>query len=230
MSYPSSSPFVLKTSDRTITLGWRAALRDRSFRRALITGVILVSILLTVLAFFFGYVEQRQGVVLNDWVLAQIPAINVSYPLLFFIWSTVALSIYRATSSPRLFITFAYTYIVLCASRLLSMYLVPLDPPIGLIPITDPLSNILYGSKFITKDLFYSGHTATLQLLYLCLEKKKDRYFALFSTVCVAVLLLVQHVHYTIDVVTAPFFGYGCYWLGRKVLRTWHVLPAAQQV
>lgn len=180
---------------------------------------------MTGLAFFFPWVEARHGVVLNDWVLSRIPSANVSYLLLFFIWSTAALSIYRATASPRVLITFLYTYTVLCASRLVSMYLVPLDPPAGLIPITDPLSNILYGSKFVTKDLFYSGHTATLQLIYLSLERKKDRQWALISTICVAVLLLVQHVHYTVDVVTAPFFGYGCFWIGKKILLKLRGLP-----
>jgi hypothetical protein len=30
-------------------------------------------------------------------------------------------------------------------------------------------------------------------------------------------LVLVQHVHYTIDVVSAPVFAYICYWLATKV-------------
>jgi hypothetical protein len=93
----------------------------------------------------------------------------------------------------------------------------PLNPPAGLLPITDPLSNVLYGSKFITKDLFYSGHTGTLLLIYLNLKKKPERIYTLLCTIAVGILVLVQHVHYVIDVVSAPFFTYCCYLLGCKM-------------
>jgi PAP2 superfamily C-terminal len=79
------------------------------------------------------------------------------------------------------------------------------------------LSNVLYGSSFVTKDLFYSGHTATLLLIYFNLKKKSDRYYVLLCTTCVGILVLVQHVHYLIDVVSAPFFTYCCYLLGARI-------------
>lgn len=203
----------------TIKKNWQIAWLDKWFRKGFIIGLILVVGVLACLSVFFDYVEKRHGIILNDWLLARIPAYDVSYLLLFFIWSTVLLSIYRAVAEPQMFITFLFAYIIFIASRILSMYLVPFDPPTHLIAIRDPLSNMLYGDKFITRDLFYSGHTGTLFLFYLCLTRKKDQYYALLATVVVAMLLLVQHVHYTIDIVAAPFCTYGCYWLGRKILR-----------
>ncbi len=120
---------------------------------------------------------------------------------------------------------FIYGYIIVSLSRMLSINLVPLDPPVGLIPLIDPLSNAFYGKTYITKDLFYSGHTSTIFLMFLCLRRRWDRLFALVGTLIVGRLLLVQHVHYTIDVLGAFVFTYPLYWLGKKfALEGWNTL------
>jgi hypothetical protein len=90
----------------------------------------------------------------------------------------------------------------------LAISFVPLDPPAGLIVLTDPLTAVFYGRSTITKDLFFSGHTSILFLAFLCLERKWDKILALTGTCIVACLLLVQHVHYTIDIIAAPIIIY----------------------
>ena len=94
---------------------------------------------------------------------------------------------------------------------------VALNPPEKLIAIVDPLSTAFYGKNFITKDLFFSGHTATMIIIFFCLEKRADRVFALFTSLLVATLVLVQHIHYTIDVVFAIPFAYLSYIIGIKI-------------
>jgi membrane-associated phospholipid phosphatase len=84
--------------------------------------------------------------------------------------------------------------------------------------LADPLSNAFYGSKFVTKDLFFSGHTSTLFIMFLCLTGRTDRILALIATVVVGILLLVQHVHYTLDVLCAPPLTWGIYRLVKKVI------------
>jgi membrane-associated phospholipid phosphatase len=96
---------------------------------------------------------------------------------------------------------------------------VPLNPPPGLIQLSDPIANAFYGKSFVTKDLFYSGHTATVFLIFLCLEKRDEKIAALIATFIVGVLVLFQHVHYTIDVIAAPVFTYICFFIARKITK-----------
>src|SRR5262249_28485049 len=126
--------------------------------------------------------------------------------------------IYRAAQTPQLFLNFLWAYILLLIFRTVTITVIPLDPPSGLIPLVDPLSNFFYGDKFVTKDLFFSGHTSTVFLLCLNFRSSSDRKVALIATVVVAMLLLIQHVHYTLDVVGGFLFAWIAYWLTTRVI------------
>jgi hypothetical protein len=54
--------------------------------------------------------------------------------------------------------------------------------------------------------------------MFLCLTGRTDRILALIATVVVGILLLVQHVHYTLDVLCAPPLTWGIYRLVKKVI------------
>jgi len=91
------------------------------------------------------------------------------------------------------------------------MFLIPLNPPAEMIPLNDPFVQNFSSGRILTKDLFFSGHTATIFLLFLTSGGKAFKIFFLSATILVGACLLLQHVHYTIDVISAPFFGYLCY-------------------
>jgi membrane-associated phospholipid phosphatase len=157
--------------------------------------------------------------VLQDYVLDAIPAIDVSIPTFVIIWSVVVLVFYRIYQNPRLFLLIAYGFILMCLARILTISLLPLNPPAGIITLKDPIANIAYGGNgiFITKDLFYSGHTGNMFLFFLCLEAKWDKIIALTASFLIGLLVLIQHIHYSIDVIAAFIFTYFLY-LGAKKL------------
>ncbi len=102
---------------------------------------------------------------------------------------------------------------------MLSISLVPLEPPSGLIPLKDPISSIFYGGTqvFIKKDLFYSGHTSIQFLIFLCLKNRTEKIVSLLATVSIACFVLIQHIHYTIDVIAAIAFTYVIYRIGKWI-------------
>ncbi len=102
---------------------------------------------------------------------------------------------------------------------MITIYLVPLDPPTTIIAIRDPLTSLTYGGKniFITKDLFFSGHTSNMLVLALCFEKKTDKLLGLLAAVSVGTLVLFQHAHYSIDVIAAFIITFIVVRFGKKL-------------
>ncbi|TWI98702.1 PAP2 superfamily protein [Mucilaginibacter frigoritolerans] len=190
---------------------WKKTWAISKSRRQIIIGTVLMLFIVYMLPFFFNHIEKRNGVALNDWLLARIPAYNVSVLIFAIIWSMILLILIRAIYKPSIYINYCWSLMFVCLARLACISIVPLNPPVGLIPLTDPLTGVFYGESLITKDLFFSGHTATLTLIVLCLERRNDKIIAAIATVVVAFLLLVQHIHYTIDILAAPIVTYLCY-------------------
>jgi PAP2 superfamily C-terminal len=208
----------MKTYIRLIKLNWLEALRNKSFRKNLIWGMAALSISVIFTFYFFDYIENLSGgVVMNDWVLRMIPPENVSNPIVFFEASVIILFAVRCITNPAMVITFLMAYILVLITRDITIGITQLRPPLGLIVLKDPLAGVIYRSKLINRDLFYSGHVSLLFMLYLCSTRKADRYYILFAVISVSILLLIQHIHYTVDIACAPFFAFGCYWLSKKI-------------
>lgn len=190
---------------------WKVAWQQTSFRKRMITGLFILSVILLFFPLFFEIIEKRKGIQLNDWVLDLLPSYDLSIPIFAIIWLMTVFILVRFAQSPSLFIIFLWSYIFLCLSRIITISIVPLAPPYGLIELKDPLTNIFYGGNFNSKDLFYSGHTATQFLIFLCLQKRRDKLLALVSTILVGLMVLLQHIHYFIDVISAPLFSFLMY-------------------
>ena len=196
---------------------WQGAWQAPAFRRRVIAGLIIIVSILSSFPVFFQHIEQRHGILLNDPVLQLLTPHNVSLPLFIVIWAISGYSIYRAAQTPQMFLNFLWSFILLSLFRCLTISLVPLDPPSGLIPLVDPLSNFFYGKNFVTKDLFFSGHTSTVFLLYLTIPGRSDKKLALLATFIVVFLLLVQHVHYSLDILGGFVFA----WISYQIAMRW---------
>lgn len=198
---------------------WATALESARFRNKLIAGVLLTTFILLLFPSFFAYIESRNGVVLNDWLLNQLPPTDFSIPIFIIIWSMTLLMIIRCTTQPHLFLDVIYSLILVCIARMITIYCFDLNPPEGLIVITDPLTSLTYGGKdmFITKDLFFSGHTSNMLMIALCFKKKIDRWLAFTAAISVGIMVLFQHVHYTIDVLGAFVITFVLVKLGKKL-------------
>jgi len=192
-------------------MNWRNLLLQKKFRTELIITIILLAFILFALSHFLIYVERRRGIVLNDPVLNQFEPINLTWLIFSLIYLSLTLAVIDLTKDPKRMLFVIQAYILMIAVRIAAMYVVPLDPPQNMIALNDPFVQLFGTGKPLTKDLFFSGHTATLFLLYMGTKRILLKRIFLIFTITVGISVLLQHVHYTADVLVAPFAAYGCY-------------------
>ncbi|MEO8232636.1 MAG: phosphatase PAP2-related protein [Ignavibacteriota bacterium] len=192
-------------------MSWKEFLKSKNNKVELVVTLIVLAIVLTSLANFINFVEARQGVVLPDPILNLFNPIDLTWLIFALIYLSLIAAIAALIKNPKQLIIAIQLYTLMVVVRMIAMYLMPLEPPQKMIMLNDPLVEFFGTGQTLTKDLFFSGHTATLFILFLVSEKKVFKIIFLISTIAVAISVLLQHVHYTIDVFAAIFFTYACY-------------------
>ncbi|HOY40804.1 MAG TPA: phosphatase PAP2-related protein [Chitinophagales bacterium] len=155
--------------------------------------------------------ENRKGTQIHDPFLAQLPVIDASNVIFILTYSALAIFILSNLINPLRFIKGLQAYSLLLIMRTITIYLVPLEPPIGMIVLKDTVSNFFMNSNtgsYIVKDLFFSGHVSAVVLFFLIAENKLVKTKLLVLAFAIGTLILLQHVHYVMDVVAAPFFSF----------------------
>jgi|SRR6185437_3322436 len=202
---------------------WQNAWANKVFRRSLILAITLIVIAGVTTSFFFNYMEDSKlGVHLNDWVLKNLPAIDVSAFIVTLVTCAMAYMTIRCGTNPNMFLTLMWAYVFQLTFRIVTISATRFYAPPELIVLKDPFGSVLYHSRFITRDLFFSGHTAFIFMFFLCLPKKREKIVMLIAALTLGCLLLVQHVHYTVDVIMAPPFAFACFWLAKRVIGFQH--------
>jgi hypothetical protein len=183
---------------------WSYAWESKSFRIQAIVTAIVVSSFTVIFGKFFDFVEARQGALLNDYVLDLLPSYDVSWVVFFFLYSGIFIGLYYHLIHPKTILIVFQTYAIVTLVRIGTITFIPLEPPVGYLPLREPFVQLFTtGGKIISKDLFFSGHMSTILSLFFGSHRKFVRTFLLFCSLMVGVMVLLQHVHYTIDVIVA---------------------------
>lgn len=188
---------------------WNTFLTDRKIE-IVITVFLLVTILI-IFSNFLSIIEQRHGVVLPDPILKIYNPIDLTWLIFGLIYISLGIAIISFATKPGLLFIAMQSYSLLLIFRMIVMYITPFEAPENMLSLSDPLVQFFGTGNILTKDLFFSGHTATLFLFFLIADKKYLKVVFLVFTFIVALAVLLQHVHYTVDVVVAPVFAYVSY-------------------
>ena len=198
---------------------WRNAWLFRAFRIQAILTLIIVLSFTVIFKKFFDFVELRQGAYLNDYFLGMLPAYNVSWMVFFFLYSGIILGLYYHLNHPQTILVIFQTYVIVTLVRICTITLIPLEPPLGYLPLREPFVQLFTsGGRIISKDLFFSGHMSTILSLFFASHRKYIRTFLLFCSLMVGIMVLIQHVHYTIDIIVAVPTTYFIYLFCKKYL------------
>ncbi len=189
---------------------------------AMVAGVLVIA----GLPVFFRWVGSRQGAFPPEPLLPRIGPWDASAPTFTVLYGTLLLVVFSIAGRPLLVLRGLFAYLLMVVLRMLSMALIILEPPPDIIPLVDPVTAIFYpdNTPFL-KDLFFSGHTATLVLVALVAPRGPVRWLASLAALAVAALVLVQHVHWTVDVLAAIPAALLAWWLAGALLRRWGLRP-----
>ena len=197
---------------------WPALRAQRGSKQRLLGAVAACVAALAGQAAFLRWNETRSGVVLDDPILARFTAIDLSVPTFVLIYGALAVGLVVLARRPRHLSVALWAYAFTATARVLLMWLVPLDPPPDIIPLVDPLVAAAADGPLV-RDLFFSGHTATLCLLALAVPVDRLRPWLWAAMAAVAAGTVLQHSHYVVDVLVAPPVTYLCMRLARRVER-----------
>jgi hypothetical protein len=198
---------------------WQDAFSSKKFKTQFVITIGVLLSLLTLLSYFFAFIESRAGDQLHDVVLSHLPTYNLSMMTFIVIYSAAIICLINLLPRPVQLLTALLAYFFILLLRIITIYFWPLEAPQDIIPLQDPfVETFFYGHTRITKDLFFSGHVATVCLLFLVNPYRPLKMFYALVVFLVAAFILLQHAHYTIDVLMAPLFAWGAYQLSKWCL------------
>lgn len=182
---------------------------------------ILSSILFIIFTGFLNsyvgnYVDNISGSPSGDFLLDRIPVFELGWLFVIGIFIFIGLLLVY----PLFFDIekFAYTAIQFSFLVMIRNLFLPMT---NLIVRAEAVSikfpGIIEGWNF-NNDLFFSGHVAIPFLGFLIFKDSKIKWVFLVGTIFMALVTLLTHRHYSIDIFAAPFIAYGCYKLVNLIL------------
>ena len=175
--------------------------------------------------------ELRPAPTLPDLVLARIPYSEAVAGANYLLWLLAYLPLAAALlwTSPRRFVRYNVTGALVSLARGATLLVTGLGAPDPLragpgiggrapaqafLELISPWQVFAHSSMraYLTKDLFFSGHTATTFLLLLYVWRwPRLRWPALAGHVLVVASVFLAHLHYTIDVLGAYAVAFALY-------------------
>jgi hypothetical protein len=184
---------------------YKTLFRDRKFLSSVVAGIIFLTISLFINYYAGTYATEVASNPVTDVILSNTRVYDLDgafiYGTLLFFSVLLLTCLSKPKNIPFVFKSTALFYVI----RSIFISLTHIGPfPSQLVIHSDILSKITFGG-----DLFFSGHTGLPFLIALIFWRDKlIRYVFLFFSFSAAIIVLLAHMHYTIDVLSAWFITY----------------------
>ena len=195
---------------------YKLLLSNKQFLGSVLVAAIFLTISLFINYYAATYATENISSSVTDIVLSNTRVYNLDEAfvygsLLFFLMSVFA-CLNKPKSIPFVVKSVSIFYVI----RSVFITLTHLGPfPSQLIINSNILNKITFGG-----DLFFSGHTGLPFLLALIFWKDKIiRNIFLFFSLSFAIVVLLAHLHYSIDVLSAWFITYSIYHINLFIFR-----------
>lgn len=197
-------------------------IKNKEFLESLGVAILLFVGGIELSFFTIAYATKTASGPVTDLILNYIPTLNVQgifvYGPLFF-WAIIILHVaYKPKEIPFVLKTLG-VFLIVRSFFITLTHVGPFPTHINISP------EGLLGALTSGNDLFFSGHTGLPFLMTLVFwSHKRMRWFSLFSSIFFGVIVLVAHLHYSIDVFGAFFITYAIFRISLKLFKEDHKL------
>ena len=180
-----------------------------SFCVSVVVSILLFAASLVVMSYAVTFATESASNAVTDIILSNVPVFDVDalfvYGMILFIVVVISLCIADPKRTP--FTLHSLTLFIVIRSVFVSLTHISPFPTHTAINFGTTITKIFFGG-----DLFFSGHTGAPFLLALMYwNSPRLRYLFLAWSLFFAVIVLLGHLHYSIDVLAAFFITYAIY-------------------
>ena len=191
--------------------------KNNSLRRLLVASLVLLAISLFINFYAGIYATEKASNPVTDIILSNTKVYDLDSIFIYGSWILVGFIVYLCFSRPQRapFIIKSIAAFVLVRALFITLtHLGPFPQAV----VINPQSFIRY--FVFGGDLFFSGHTGLPFLLSLVFwDHYRLRVLFIATSIFFAIVVLLAHLHYTIDVLSAYFIAYGIYHICLKLFR-----------
>lgn len=198
---------------RELARRYRHYAAQQSFRVSILLSVMLFAASVATVFYAIGYATEHASNSVTDIILSNTPAFNVDALFVYGTIGLVACIVLLLFANPKRIPFTLHAMALLYFIRAAFISMTHMGPfPIhaeGAHDVGFVMGRFLFGG-----DLFFSGHVALAFLLALIFWRSlRIRYLFLAWSVYMSAIVLLGHLHYTIDVASAFFITYAIYTL-----------------
>ncbi|OGJ10133.1 hypothetical protein A2456_01550 [Candidatus Nomurabacteria bacterium RIFOXYC2_FULL_36_19] len=193
---------------------YRINFSDKSFLISFFGGILLLTISLVTQFFVIDYVNSLSSTPVTDIILSNIRVYDVGG---IFVYGSIILTILGVFLGLRRLNFMPFAMKSLALFTLIRAVFVTLThispfPTHTIINLPFFLNNEAFSGIFTGNDLFFSGHTGLPFLLALIFwQYRTERTIFMGFSIMFAIVVLLGHIHYSIDVLSAYFITFSIF-------------------
>ncbi len=195
---------------KEFSYAYKTLFSQKRFVWSLILGFALLFLSLIVNFYAGTFATEHASQSVTDLVLDHIPVFDVDYIFIYgplFVWIVVAFLGFKSPQKMPFILKSIALFIFIRAGFITLTHIGPFPDQIKIGDTGDLINKFTFGG-----DLFFSAHTGLPFLMALVFGYNRDaRAFFVLCAVFFGFIVLMAHLHYTIDVLSAFFITYTIY-------------------